>query len=718
MTITQLIRLILKNWALIALFPLMLAGAVLYLSQKEAKEYETSGLVYTSLAGSKTGSVGESVRMDYYTSNNMFDNMILLVRSRETIENASLKLMAYHISLSEPDPAIISVERYEDLKNSLGDQLWNELTMKGDPEATHKKLLERHRETPIPTVSYLLRESPTYGVFNITSRLRVLRRNSSDMMELVYRTNDPGICKMTLEFIIEIFMKSYSGLKEKENTNAIKYFEEQLRIAKEKLDDAEARIKSFISANNILNFYEQGKYLDIALLEQEKDEEIASRTKAGTESNLEKIEELFEIYTTRSKIIDEMIGLQKLLIAKNNELEGLSIKPTENAEKIRWLKADIAEIQKEIGLRSTSIFEVSNSKEGVPRNTVLNEWLKLKIEYEQQLSSLEVMKDRKRYLSNKISAFAPLGAELKKLEREVSVNEGQYLSILHGLNMAYLKKYDLEMSSNQQVIDAPYFPTNPLPSKKKIMVLGSYMAGLFLVLSLIIARKLLDDKINTPIRANKFSGLSSVGLFPAFNKLKKSVLKEDLKRNLSDQMMGQILIATNNIESPDGKIKILVYSHFPQEGKTFVAKAIAENFISMGKKTRLIYPFDFLENVDLSEELTKLILPEDLNYNSIETIHQIPNYDDGNSYDAEVIICPESTLISLPVGLFKSIHLAVLVIDAGRKWTTFDDKLMSLLTLINPLRSNFILNKMKSEDLKDTYGALPKKSSKKKTAKG
>jgi uncharacterized protein involved in exopolysaccharide biosynthesis len=713
MTITQLIRLLLKNWALIALFPLMLAGAVLYLSQKEAKEYETSGLIYTSLAGSKTGSVGESVRMDYYTSNNMFDNMILLVRSREIIEKASLKLMAYHISLTEPSPAIISQERFEDLKNSLGDQLWSELAVKGDPDATLKKLLDRHRETPIPTVTYLLRESPTYGIFNITSRLRVIRRNSSDMMELVYKANDPGICKMTLDFIIEIFMKSYSGLKEKENTNAIKYFEEQLKIAKEKLDDAEARIKSFISVNNILNFYEQGKYLDIALLEQEKDEEIASRTKAGTESNLEKIEELFQIYTTRSKIIDEMIGLQKLLITKNNELEGLSIKPIENAEKIRWLKTDISEIQKEIAMRSSSIFEVSNSKEGVPRNTVLNEWLKLKIEYEQQLSSLEVMKDRKRYLSNKISAFAPLGAELKKLEREVSVNEGQYLSILHGLNMAYLKKYDLEMSSNQQIIDAPYFPASPLPSKKKIMVLGAYMAGFFLVTSLIIARKFLDDKINTPQRANKFSGLNSVGLFPAFNKLKKSVSKDELMRNLSDQMIGQILITINSLEIQEGKTKILIYSHYPREGKTFIAQTLVEAFSNMGKTTRLICPSSYTENVKLDKEVSMLVLQEDLRFNSIDIIEQVPNYQDGNSYDYEVILCPESSLVSLPVGLFKSIHLAVLVINAGRKWTAFDDKLISLLTMINPSRSNFILNKMTSDDLADTYGALPKKSSKK-----
>ena len=55
------------------------------------------------------------------------------------------------------------------------------------------------------------------------------------------------------------------------------------------------------------------------------------------------------------------------------------------------------------------------------------------------------------------------GANLKRIEREISVSEQEFLEILHGLNLAKLKMQDNELSSNIKPVDQPFYPLNPIP---------------------------------------------------------------------------------------------------------------------------------------------------------------------------------------------------------------------------------------------------------------
>src|SRR5690606_29742729 len=106
-------------------------------------------------------------------------------------------------------------------------------------------------------------------------------------MEVNFKSDDPGVCYYTLKYILDAFMNKYVQMKQQENMNSILYFEEQLKSAKQGLINSELQLKNFIASNQILNYYEQGKYLDIAKLEQDQDEEKAKRLASGTKSNLE-----------------------------------------------------------------------------------------------------------------------------------------------------------------------------------------------------------------------------------------------------------------------------------------------------------------------------------------------------------------------------------------------------------------------------------------------
>jgi uncharacterized protein involved in exopolysaccharide biosynthesis len=562
MTIKQIFRLLWRNKFWIILTPIFVAVGVFFLTQNLPRVYESSTLVFTNPTSDRGAIDGGVVRMDFYTSNNLFDNLTLLVKSRRTIQEASLKLLAKHLSLSEQKDDIIGEEAYLNLKSAITPSIWSNLAVENNEEKTFQNILQNLEEDKDSPIEYILREHEHYAINKIIERMSVSRKFSSDMMEIKYSADDAGVCYYTLKAITESFMLRYSKIKEQENINSIAYFQNQLLLAQEKLREAEEKLKRFMTENRILNYYEQGKYLDIAKLEHEQDEERARRLLSGTGYNLEQIEQMFENFDKRQIIIENISNIQDQIVARSMEIQARSVTSNQTAQ----LESEILELEKEITALSDELFKNNNSLQGIQRETILDEWLSLKISYEEQKQALEVMKTREAYLLEKIEEFAPLGAELKKLEREVSVNEDQYLSILHGLNMAYLNKYDLEMSSAQKLIDEPYYPKKPAASKRMLMVIGGMLGTGALVLAVVFLSFFVDTTIKSARNASELTGLPLAGGWVNERKITKNVFKDALRNKQIKQFYNHL---AKHLPQ-EGKKVLIFYSHIDGEGKTFL----------------------------------------------------------------------------------------------------------------------------------------------------
>lgn len=701
MSIKHLIRLLWRNKFRILIPPILVGLGVFFLTQNMPREYESKTIIFTDPNTNRGATDGGVIRMDFYTSNNLFDNLTLLVKSRETIEDAVLRLLAMHLSLPEFVPGIIKEASYRELQNHIDPNLWEELSIPGNPDQTLVQVRAHYQSVPDSPIEYLLREHNHYSIGKVVGRLYVGRKSSSDMMEISYRTNDPGICFHTLRLITEAFMERYSGMKEMENTNSIAYFQNQLSKAQEKLQEAEGNLKAFMTQNRILNYYEQGKYLDIAKLEHEQDEERSKRLLSGTRANLDEIQEMFQNFDKRQVIIQKISTLQDEIVVRDMEIQGL-LSQNNSPVKIERLTAEIANLKSQIEEASKELFQNSNTLQGIQRETLLEEWLRLKILFEQQKQSLEVMQNRKAYLSGKIEEFAPLGAELKKLERDVSVNEDQYLSILHGLNMAYLQKYDLEMSSSQKLIDEPYYPKTPQPSKRMLFILGGTLATGFFGFSLVILSFFLDHTIKSAPQAEKVTGLKVSGAWINEMVLSKAVQKNVLYNRLRKQFY-------NNIGKhlpQQGKKIILFYSLKQGEGKTFLIQKLVE---------------------ELTEQKRKAVYwgnPRDASQMSCDTLsynHETAIYDRKDTYwedriaqtEKEFILweLPNIEEVPLNYSLINRANVLVMVLDAERNWNSSDTRFHESLKEMIEIPHVIWLNKMKDDELEDINGEIPRKRS-------
>ncbi len=69
-----------------------------------------------------------------------FDNIINIIKARETKEEVALRLLAKHLVLENKATKIISQEHLNRINEILPKQLINELLVKGSYEETYKKL--------------------------------------------------------------------------------------------------------------------------------------------------------------------------------------------------------------------------------------------------------------------------------------------------------------------------------------------------------------------------------------------------------------------------------------------------------------------------------------------------------------------------------------------------------------------------------------------------
>ncbi len=704
MTFKQIVLLFFKHKYWIVFVPFLVAFLVFTFAKTLPQKFESSTTIFTNPTSNNGVNDGGAIRMDFYTSNNLFDNLTLLIKSRETVQAASLKLLALHLIQKEPNEELFSEKDFEEIKTHIPDALRKELVVPENLELTYAAIVDHYAQFPDSPIDYLLREHPHYSVQGILNNLFVARKSSSDMMEVTFQSDDASICYYTLQFITDAFMDRYTQMKELENVNSIKYFEDQLIIAQARLRVAESDLKVFMTDNRILNYYEQGKYLDIAKLEHEQAEEKSTQLMSGTKANLDKLEELFSNFENRQIVIKKISKLQDEIITRNQQLSGIRL--NRNTSQLgEAIEKEIREFQKEIEDESQKLFNGSMSLEGLQRKEALDEWLRLKIQYEEQVQAIAVMQKRKEYLVEKIDEFAPLGAELKRLEREVGVNESQYLSILHGLNMAYLQKYDLEMTSPQKLIDEPFYPKKPLPSKKLFLVIGGLMGSGFFVVGIILLIFFLDPTIKTIKKAQKLTGLKIAGGWINEAKLSKSIQVETLRKRLINQIYNHL----NQYISTGRKTNILVfYSLMPQEGKSFLIQKMVEEIITQKKTVIYFGPKSATNQISIACETYLYDPKKDLYEN--ENNAWMDRFTQ-NSHDFILVEIPDFQDYHLNYFIINQSNLLIMVLNAERTWNAANQLTLDNLKQTVHIPHVVLLNKLGEEEIEEVSGETPKNRS-------
>ena len=214
------------RWYLIIL-PIISLIVAWFMTRNMERIYDTNTTIYTgmitgyNLEGT-TGSVGGN-------SQTNITNLMLIVTTDNTIHEVALRLFARCMMYGNPnkDNNYISAEHFRQLNATVPPEV-KALINRNNEDQTYANLKAYEKPTQNNYIFGLLNYHQYFGIDNITSRLKVLQLDQSDIIDIGYSANDAGIAFNTLDILNKVFARQYQQLRFGETNNVIRFFEKEV----------------------------------------------------------------------------------------------------------------------------------------------------------------------------------------------------------------------------------------------------------------------------------------------------------------------------------------------------------------------------------------------------------------------------------------------------------------------------------------------------------
>ena len=681
------------------------------------KQYSSKTIINTGVVSGYTIlNHNSDSRIDREYTKSELQNLLALSSAYETTEELAVRLLAQYLLQGDYNLDWINTDNYEDLTLIITRELKSEIDLSDFESAcaSIRQLLKDSKDSQTKKLIYS--KNTFFGIEQLKTIKRSLKV-SSDLLEFSYTTEDPAICQKTLSLLTEIFIEKHLNLKQGQSKDVLGYFEEATNKSATQLKEAEDKLLAFRINNNIINYYEQTRF--IADKKEDLDE-FLFKEKMTLQAALASKEKLDAQLENRGLLSE----LNNMLLVKRNELthvtknlaslELISLEKDVDNKTIQLLKNKKDQLLSDMtGLTSQSQ-KLNYTQEGISSKELLSKWLNALIDVEESSSRIEVIKMRKSEFGEIYAKFAPWGSQLKKIEREIALAEEAYLENLHSYNQARLHLQNTLMSANLKIVEAPIYPVKPEKSKKLLLIALAFITGFILPLSIIILLDFLDNTFKNPIEACDRNGLSLAGAFPAIVPKNSFTLGSgkidylELREKAINQIYRNIL-GSKPLKSQK-PLFIGLSSMRKKEGVSYLAKHLARKIelytdvciISSGlKRSSLKY-----KSLDLEFEFNILS-------KSKEEIIQIIRSKSEDNKGPEVFIFElpsllEGTALEPDWTLFDE-HL--IVCRSNRVWSKADQIALDNISTNTQITPRILVNGVDPYRMEDFIGEVPKRRS-------
>ncbi|MCE5320996.1 MAG: exopolysaccharide biosynthesis protein [Bacteroidales bacterium] len=658
--LSQILKLLYRNKYWLVLLPLFATVIAIFQTKNLTREYKVDTTIYTGIASGFTIESGmESGRVDWSSVNNGMDNLISIIKSKSTLRNVSIRLYVQHMIYGDSinDNNYILAQNYRELLKITPKDV-RALIDKSSAENTIQNLNNYEKASSTNFVYGLFNWNHPHYSFEALSNIEVSRIYNSDMLEISYTANDPGIAFNTLIILNDEFAKQYKLLRFGETNDVVEYFRNELALLSLKLRNTEDSLTEYSIAKKVINYSEQTKqvtalakdfeimYYDILLKYTSSSTMVVELEKRISEQA--KSIENNTIFLNKLETISQLSSQIARLEAFQNDSSATFL----NASKKYKENLKIAE--EELRQYSTSIMDNKYTKEGVASTTFVDQWITELIEKEKSTSGLKVMEEIKKSLDDQYVYYSPIGSTLKRIERNISFTEQSYLSVLQSLNTALLRQKTLQMNSaNLKPLNPPLFPISPMPTARKMIVLSTLIGTFIFVLTFLILLEIFDRTLRDKVRTENLVSAKVLGAFPRRNRFRYRSYWKEIERIATNYMANSIIPYLNPKEKPD------IINFISTEDGVGKSKLI-ENLASYWSERGLIVRVISWHDSDLADSREFLLSS---------------NLYDFFDYDNEDLILVEHRSIlksAIPAGLLKEASLNLVILRADKVWRDID----------------------------------------------
>ncbi len=676
---------------------LIITALVAYFSQFLEKKYTVTTSIYTGIT-SNTG-LDDETRPDWQAVNNTYDNLVNLTKSRGTLENVSLKLLALNLMHGDPeiDNLYITANNYKKLIASVPE----EILLLVDTTSLDKtvNLFKEYKYSDSRNYLHeLFNGSSAFYSYNALSSIIIRRQGNSDLIEIAYTSTDPGITWNTVKLVSEELKYSYNNLRYQTANDIVKYYEEELKKLRVQLNKQENELTDYNVKNSVINYIEQTKAIAHSFADFENRYEETRRNYESSSSIIKNLEQYMDIRTKLVKSNEEFINTLaevSRISGKITEIETFTSDEmlSKDQELVKY-REELRDAEKKIGLITNNINSYKESKEGLAIEGLVQEWLNQTLIQAKAQADLKVLNERKNDFADQYKNYSPIGTRINQQEREIHVTEQSYLEVLHALNMAKMKQKNLQLtSSNLNTISDASYPLFSDKGKRFLLVVAAFIGSIIFIIGLNLVIELLDRTLRDAERARRLTGMNILGAFTGRNsQLKYRGFVKTCNRISAAYACNRL---TPYIKKGD-TLRINILSLEEKEGKTFISRYFQESWEELGFNVKYLrvgqdIPID--ASLFMAEHIDKHIQLE-------------------SRPDILIVEYPSIQQYGVPSHLLGSSQVNLLVANACRVWKNSDTELVKYLRDITEGTALYLyLNNATREAVEDFTGQLPPQTS-------
>lgn len=676
---------------------LIITALVAYFSQFLEKKYTVTTSIYTGIT-SNTG-LDDETRPDWQAVNNTYDNLVNLTKSRGTLENVSLKLLALNLMHGDPeiDNLYITANNYKKLIASVPE----EILLLVDTTSLDKTvyLFKEYKYSDSRNYLHeLFNGSSAFYSYNALSSIIIRRQGNSDLIEIAYTSTDPGITWNTVKLVSEELKYSYNNLRYQTANDIVKYYEEELKKLRVQLNKQENELTDYNVKNSVINYIEQTKAIAHSFADFENRYEETRRNYESSSSIIKNLEQYMDIRTKLVKSNEEFINTLaevSRISGKITEIETFTSDEmlSKDQELVKY-REELRDAEKKIGLITNNINSYKESKEGLAIEGLVQEWLNQTLIQAKAQADLKVLNERKNDFADQYKNYSPIGTRINQQEREIHVTEQSYLEVLHALNMAKMKQKNLQLtSSNLNTISDASYPLFSDKGKRFLLVVAAFIGSIIFIIGLNLVIELLDRTLRDAERARRLTGMNILGAFTGRNsQLKYRGFVKTCNRISAAYACNRL---TPYIKKGD-TLCINILSLEEKEGKTFISRYFQESWEELGFNVKYLrvgqdIPID--ASLFMAEHIDKHIQLE-------------------SRPDILIVEYPSIQQYGVPSHLLGSSQVNLLVANACRVWKNSDTELVKYLRDITEGTALYLyLNNATREAVEDFTGQLPPQTS-------
>ena len=655
------------RWYLIIL-PLIALIVAWFMTRNMERVYDANTTIYTGMITGYNleGGIGSAGGQ----SQTNITNLMLMMTTDVTIHEVSLRLFARCMMYGNPskDNNYISSEHFRQLSATVPADV-KALINHNSEQATYANLKAYEKPSQDNFIFGLLNYHPWFGINNITSRLKVMQLERSDIIDIAYSANDAGITYNTLDILNEVFARQYQQLRFGETTDVIKFFEREVARLYKILTGAEDDLIRYNVSKRIINYGEQTKVIsgmDGAQQVSDNDQLMNYTTAKSLMDYLERqLGDRAKIIRANRDFTDQITDISRI----QSRISNLRLMTSEGGENNVESQLELSKAEQMLQDRTARMKELTRDIEagsystetGVKAGDMINRWLEQVLLLEKtkaEMSAQDIMREK---IDRQILYYAPIGATLARKDRHISFIEGNYMEMLSALNSARLRQRNLQMTTAKlRVLNPPMFPMNAQPTNRMMILLGAFLLTFALTALYFFIIELLDRTLRDRMRSERITKVPVMGCFP-----KESTLRyRRFNKTIADMALRQ-LSKSLLPHFKEGQQNVLnLISTDAGNGKSYIAQELENYWISIGLQVRrLTYDEDYLaeDSRFIMAKDIKDICP-DILPNEIAII-EYPNLDDN----------------SVPPALLNMGTINLLVTRANRTWKDVDQKALKEL---------------------------------------